>query len=269
MAVPVIQSFTFNTTSTAVTSITLTKPSGVVGGDLLVLLVGNEDNSNNTSFAPITGWTKEYEFGNATPDTKIGMYWRIADGTEGNSETVSWAVTGNDFGGGWYLRITGADTTSASPIHILGTSTQSSNATSQAAPSITTTINDCLAIAQHSYDGGDGTRGVTGIGWPNSFPANQVLYATTGANAWSGGWVSKDITTAGATGNVTFTSTISDGMVQVQFAIAPGAAPTGLTMKINIGDVWKEVAAAKINIGGTWKDISAIKQNIGDTWKDV
>lgn len=269
MAVPVIQSFTFNTTSSGVTSVTLTKPSGVVGGDLLVLLVGNEDNTNNTSFAPITGWTKEYEFGNATPDTKIGMYWRIADGTEGNSETVSWAVTGNDFGGGWYLRITGADTTSASPIHILGTSTQSSNATSQAAPSITTTINDCLAIAQHSYDGGDGTRGVTGIGWPNSFPANQVLYATIGANAWSGGWVSKDITTAGATGNVTFTSTISDGMVQVQFAIAPGAAPTGLTMKINIGDVWKEVAAAKINIGGTWKDISAIKQNIGDTWKDV
>lgn len=35
-----------------------------------------------------------------------------------------------------------------------------------------------------------------------------------------------------------------------------------LNMKINIGDVWKDVIAVKINIGDTWKDVEAVLINV-------
>ena len=220
MAAPVIQSFEFALAGgLTATSVTVNKPAGVTAGDLLVLLVGNEDNTATVSFAAKTGWTKEYEFGNATPDTKIGMYWRIADGTEPASENISWSSTGSDSGGAWYLRITGADPTST--IEQVGPSSQTAGATSQAAASITPAVNECLVIAHHSFDGGDGTRSVSGTNWPSSFPANQVLHDTTGTTAWSGGWVHQTQSTAAASNACTFASTVSDGMVQVQFAIAP------------------------------------------------
>jgi len=40
-------------------------------------------------------------------------------------------------------------------------------------------------------------------------------------------------------------------------------------MKINIGDVWKDISAIKINIGDVWKDVAGMKINIGDVWKTV
>jgi len=47
------------------------------------------------------------------------------------------------------------------------------------------------------------------------------------------------------------------------------AAAVGTNMKINIGDVWKDVESMKINIGDAWKDVAEVKQNIGDAWKVV
>jgi len=49
----------------------------------------------------------------------------------------------------------------------------------------------------------------------------------------------------------------------------PFSSSTGFNMKVNIGDVWKDVAAIKINVGDTWKDVSDVKQNIVDIWKVV
>lgn len=38
--------------------------------------------------------------------------------------------------------------------------------------------------------------------------------------------------------------------------------------KINIGDVWKDIAAIKINIGDVWKPVVKGWINIGDVWKE-
>lgn len=43
----------------------------------------------------------------------------------------------------------------------------------------------------------------------------------------------------------------------------------GTNMKINIGDVWKDVDSMKINIGDVWKDVVKVQINIGDVWKTV
>jgi len=43
------------------------------------------------------------------------------------------------------------------------------------------------------------------------------------------------------------------------------AATPGI--KINIGDVWKDVTGVQINIGDTWKTVTKGEVNIGDVWK--
>lgn len=45
--------------------------------------------------------------------------------------------------------------------------------------------------------------------------------------------------------------------------------PPGKNMKINIGDVWKDVSEIKINISDVWRDVTEIWINIGDVWKQV
>lgn len=40
-------------------------------------------------------------------------------------------------------------------------------------------------------------------------------------------------------------------------------------MKINIGDVFKDVSEVKVNIGDSWKAVTKIQINIGDSWKTV
>lgn len=40
-----------------------------------------------------------------------------------------------------------------------------------------------------------------------------------------------------------------------------------MAVKVNVGDVWKEMSAMKINIGDTWKNVIGGWINIGDSWK--
>lgn len=40
-------------------------------------------------------------------------------------------------------------------------------------------------------------------------------------------------------------------------------------LKVNIGDVWKDVIDAQVNIGDSWKSISELQVNISDVWKVV
>jgi len=44
---------------------------------------------------------------------------------------------------------------------------------------------------------------------------------------------------------------------------------TTATIKINIGDTWKDVDKININIGDIWKDVSELWINIGDIWKQI
>lgn len=47
------------------------------------------------------------------------------------------------------------------------------------------------------------------------------------------------------------------------------AVASGTNMKINIGDVFKDVTELKINIGDVWKTVTQVKINIGDVWKTI
>lgn len=63
------------------TVLTISKPASVVSGDLLIAIVGTDDNSRN--WAGPTGWVEQYDPGSL--DFSLAIYTRVLDGSEGSS----------------------------------------------------------------------------------------------------------------------------------------------------------------------------------------
>lgn len=40
-------------------------------------------------------------------------------------------------------------------------------------------------------------------------------------------------------------------------------------VKVNVGNVWKDVTEVEVNVGDSWKTVADLKTNIGDSWKDT
>jgi len=233
MALPVVASFaSASSGGTPVNSITINKPTGVVSGDLLLIIAGSDDNGSSPDFSDISGFTKFVNIGTDLNDSKIGCYWRIADGTEGVDIDVAHdPVEDLDEMYGWYIRVTGADGTT--PINVTGIAANLNARASHVIPEVTTTVNDCLAFYVHSHDGGDGAPfSVSGTGWSES----DEQQSGTGSNDASGCWGTKGQATAGLTGDATVASTGSDGSTNIQFAVAPsGVSDTPITPPVGSG----------------------------------
>ncbi len=63
-----------------------------------------------------------------------------------------------------------------------------------------------------------------------------------------------------------YQGTDDDGFIKT-FLLYETAA--GTNMKINIGDVFKDVSEIKINVGDVWKSVTEAKINVGDVWKTI
>lgn len=219
--------------STAASSIELVAPSGITAGELLLIIVGNEDSTNTQQFTDnVSGWTLIGESGNLTAAAHIAAYYRVATGGEGNV-TVTAQSSDNIFG--WYMRISGADTTS--PIGVNNFTQSTGNADPHIIPEITTTTANNLVIYGLSFDGGDGDPfAVSGDGWVEQ----DEQEAGTGTTNGSGTWGTKTQATAGATGNATIDTNVSDGAAYFQLAIQEEAvfSRSTFTEVINGKDTW-------------------------------
>ena len=51
------------------------------------------------------------------------------------------------------------------------------------------------------------------------------------------------------------------------FQLNPTPSVGGITTKVNIGGVWKDVVSRSVNIGGVWKSVVSVSVNIGGVWK--
>ena len=220
MAIPLLANVTKNSTNGTATIVTLTKPNNVVTGDLLIILCGNENATTGEGFADtLTGWTREFNLGSGDVDCYIGLYSRIADGTE--TTTIDVPMLGADDGHGWYMHFQGAK--SIGSIHVIGTSTEVvSNIVTVG--SITTTEPECLAVSTFAFDGSDSDPITeTGTGWTMQDWTESPLPSDAGG-ASSGAWSTKDMLSAGPTGDSVWNmgGGQSDGIVAVQFAILGG-----------------------------------------------
>jgi len=77
-AVPVVEGFQATSRGTdTFNSITLTAPSGITAGELLLIIVANDDTSNIQQFTDnVSGWSLIGESGNDTADVDIAAYLR-------------------------------------------------------------------------------------------------------------------------------------------------------------------------------------------------
>lgn len=218
--IPALETWTVNDSGGAQQgSIVLTKAADVEVGDLLVLIVGN-DGTVAGDFEALAGWNQPIDAGSSSTQSLISVYWREADGTEAATETVTTSIVAEIFG--WYLRISGADTTT--PIHKQQISNITANDSTQTLTAVTTTLVDCLVLYGHSFDGGDGFPfSPSGTGW--SGREIDDVQAGSGASDASGSIGKKNLAAAGSSSNVTVTCSVSDQGVGFQIAIAPGSPP--------------------------------------------
>jgi cellulose synthase/poly-beta-1,6-N-acetylglucosamine synthase-like glycosyltransferase len=225
-AYPAVASYEPASSSGAANSLTLTKPSSVQVGDLLLIIVGNDDNTATAQWDDVTykpsGFTLINEVGNSTVDCHAAAFYRVADGTEGSTIDVS-AQSADDYWG-FYIRVTGID--QSTPINATGADSTSSG-TSISITSVDTSVAETLAFYNMCYDGADdGGFTASDTGWSETAEGRN---GTTSSNA-SGSWGTKQVATAGATGAVTVTPVVSDGMGGFQFAVAPSNAPSAPTL---------------------------------------
>ncbi len=237
-------------------SLTLTKPTGVESGDLLLILVGNDNNTataqwNNTTLKP-SGFTLINTAGNATPDAHVAAFYRVADGTE--NTTINVPAQSNFYYWGYYIRLTGVDTTN--PIDVTGADFTANNITtpSNSIPSITTTADQALAFYVLSADGGDTYPfSVTGSGWVEQ----GEIQAGTLANNAAGTWGTQEMGVAGATGNATVTMAVADGVSAFMFSLKPAALTSGVIKSPSIdfddgsGPAWGQLLWRDIELGGS------------------
>ena len=232
MVAPVIESFTTAFSASNVTTLAINKPTGVTSGDLLLILCANEANDDVAQWngTTPTGFTwLGSEYGSSVSDQTASGYYRIADGTEGSTFTVT--STGSWERTQWCFRISGVDQTT--PINVEEGGLRNAN-TSYVIPTdggtqLTTTVNDCLLFCLASYDGGDSTdMTVSGTGW-SQHSSSPIITGTGGANM-STCIGTGTLATAGDAPVMTaaVTSVANDGWAHIMVAVAPGgaAAPT-------------------------------------------
>lgn len=208
MAAPVIAS-----TATATGTDTCSKPAGTAAGDLLLAFAGDVNLGAITSPG---GWTEIIEGNGFT------VAYKIADGSEGSSFTFGLAdivvihrITGN---------------AATSPIDVHGSAHNGASAAPHAtAPSVTTTVADCLLVYGSTYAAGGVVAATStppgGYTERSDVPHAGNKHAITTAD--------KTLTAAGSTGTAagTWSGDCSNRTsVHVAIAPVPNLPPTAPTL---------------------------------------
>lgn len=218
MAIPVLETDwnANNSGGSLVTSIVLTKPTGTAVDDVLVILVGDDAREGLPHYYDTpTGFTEIIASGDGTSDAYIVGFYRVADGTEGTTITVTHGGVADALYG-WYMRVSGADTTT--PINA-SLATVGAVGLTYTTDGVTTDEDDCLILGAVAYDGGNGGTFVldSGAGWSIVDQENSG----TGNNNSSGVFLERDQATSGAGVDFVLSASQNDGWAGIQFAIQP------------------------------------------------
>ena len=92
-AAPAFQ--TFEIANATTTSLTITKPTGVVQNDLLLATISVR---GNTTITPPTGWQQIQSTNNGTSET-LGVFYRVATATDIAAANYAFGLSANIWGG--------------------------------------------------------------------------------------------------------------------------------------------------------------------------
>ena len=194
---PRVKAFKETTDGPSVGTFVMDRVDGIVEGELLLLFVvnGNDQNTDTDSWSTPSGWTKEVFQGTSTSDVFAAVYWRIADGTEPATVSIT-DSDGSIFSWvGWYLRVEGADT--SDPINVSGSEVKPADQT-PTFTGVTTTAPYTLLFHLFGTDGSDRRPHIQTVGgWPSGrygIPNGQELSRPTAGATISGvtgSWISR------------------------------------------------------------------------------
>lgn len=212
MAVPVVASTSIETESTNTQSTAITKPSGTVDNDTVIIVLCLD--GDPTGFALPAGFTRISPLdGDKGPSNRCTMelYAKVAS-SEPSVYNITWSSTQQ--GMTYAFRITGALT---SANFLQDPNNPSSAATDPStADSFTTDSADTLALAFHTIDRDRITNGQAdgGTGW-----TTEEIRESGGAGGAAGGMSIKGIVSAGVTLNSTQALSTADEWVTRQIGI--------------------------------------------------
>lgn len=194
MAAPAIVTSSADTTvETNGTSITITKPTGTVSGDLLLGFVAHDGGSG--AITDPTGWTELHNLGSSGAKVKCQIAWLIAGGSEPADYTWSKSGGGETWCGKIF-RISGHD--GGTPIDT-SAETQDAGTTTITCPTVTTGRDDCLVFMSFGQDD-------TGVPYTHPGGTTEVADFDSVNNPCALGICWFEHATAGATGTKDWTS---------------------------------------------------------------
>lgn len=194
-------------------TVVINKPTGTVDGDVMICIINA--NTSSTTITPPAGWTLIRSLTTPFITANASTYYKVAS-SEGSSYTFT--LSSSQRNSGIISSFSGAD--NSSPINVEDGQTNA-NATSTA-PSITTTVDNCMLIYVSGYD--------DGASYTYTPPTGYTEAIETGAAAACElAYLIK--ATAGSTGSVD--GTISGAVSNAAFhiALAPAGAGGGGNVK--------------------------------------
>lgn len=207
-------------------SITISKPTGTVEGDLMIASFTGDGNAGNAPTGP-AGWTLGDEGnpgGGDGSNAWTAWWWKIA----GPSEPASYdfSQTGSADSAGGIITLTGTHETTPIDTHSEAMATSNT----PTASGITTTADDSMLVIV-----GGQQNGGTAMDWtPPGGVTQRYENATTGSGVGNFGGT-EPFLTAGATGSRAFSSNRNDFYAIYLIAVQPPPA----AYFIDVGLAWE------------------------------
>lgn len=166
MAFPQVQSSASGNSGANSTTHSITLPSGITAGDLVIVFFSNDDAATASVTTPASGWEGPIGQGvSPSNSNRLSVFWRFCDGTEGATITITLTSTN---GAAWTTyRISGCDSTTDPEISATASGTSTSPDPSSLSPSWG--ADDTLWFAVYGWDGN-----VAHSSYPTNYSSNQL-----------------------------------------------------------------------------------------------
>jgi len=199
-------------------ALSISKPSGVVSGDLIVFAVGTDSAETRTGPAGFTS-----KSATNVSDQRLQIWYKVADGTEGASFSCG---AGGANSAGFCVAYSGVDNTT--PFDVAAGTNGSGTGASITAASITPTTNGCQILFVGCRDSNSNSPQT--VSPPSGSWAEQVDITVAGETCWANAYLADfNQATAGAVGTTTATASSTANATNIGILLALRPASGGGT----------------------------------------